>query len=123
MAVDVKAGDRVRVVLEGVAVRGEGPDESFMVGSYEPNIIFPGADHVVSVDVLAPDEPANKSVVLDRGGDAWQRDDEHASYQDTEGNWFIPQAPISVLYGGTVARSWEDLNSMFGPLKVIHEAE
>ena len=51
MSVEVKNGDRVRVVLEGPVTR-ETPG-TFTVGdSWNSNVIFPDAVHVKSVEVL-----------------------------------------------------------------------
>lgn len=78
----VNDGDRVRVVLEGVA-RRESP-ESFVVGPVgRANRIFPEAEHVVSVEKLGEVEPPVGSVVLS-GGRKWFRtvDYDRAWYSD-----------------------------------------
>lgn len=52
MTVNVKQGDRVRVVLEGEVRAVAGP--GYWVGKFpEDNCINPNADHVISVEVLA----------------------------------------------------------------------
>lgn len=53
MTVDVKNGDRVRVVLEGVASDSEYNNHGFNIGTGNANFINPQQAHVVSVEVLA----------------------------------------------------------------------
>ena len=83
-----KIGDRVRVVLEGEVSHVEPslPD-SFYIGSGPEgsNVIFPGADHVVSVEKLPDPEPEWQpgDVVLDNNGNVWER----AWYERTGNSW------------------------------------
>lgn len=53
MTVNVKQGDRVRVVLEGVAKDPRFSGTGFLLGANSENLIVPNWDHVVSVEVLA----------------------------------------------------------------------
>jgi hypothetical protein len=61
---------------------------------------------------VVPPEPGAGSVVVDRDGDAWQRNAVRPNSRDSwnmagdEANW-----------------TWPDLNEFFGPLKVVYEAE
>lgn len=67
-----KTGDRVRVVLEGkVGVTVE--QDGFDIGGSDGNYITHGAEHVVSIELLAPAEPPVGSIVRDGAGDAAQR--------------------------------------------------
>ena len=73
----VREGQRVRVVLEGVAylVDPMGGDEfSIGYGSGAPNIIRLDAHHVVSVEVLRDPEPGPGSVRITADGAVWVRD-------------------------------------------------
>jgi hypothetical protein len=57
-----KVGDRVRVVLEGV-VKDVEPD-NFQIGPLgADNVIFPDAEHVISVEILRP--PVKVGDVID----------------------------------------------------------
>jgi len=67
-----KTGDRVRVVLEGVARDMEQGD--FEIGpALGGNYIAPNADHVVSIELLTPAEPPEGSVVRTVGDGVYQR--------------------------------------------------
>jgi len=69
-----KTGDRVRVVLEGTVHDMAQGDFEIGPGD-EGNYITPSADHVVSIELLAPAEPPIGTVILaDASGIAYQRE-------------------------------------------------
>lgn len=56
---------------------------------------------LTAVPPSLPEEPPNRSVVLDRGGDAWQR--------NGDGEWELP--------GVDGQHTWAYLNERYGPLR------
>lgn len=69
-----RKGDRVRVVIEGEVTEAPWSDR-FKVGASwaDGNIIIPAAEHVVSVERLAPKLPTIPGTVVWIDGDAYQR--------------------------------------------------
>lgn len=101
-----KNGDRVRVVLEGTASVF---DDGFDIGGPCGNFIVTNADHVVSIELLAPAEPPVGSVVLDKVGDAAQRVNEGK----VSWRYAVSEDEIDVL-------TWSELVDHYGPVKILH---
>lgn len=81
--VEVREGDRVRVVLEGEATLREGR-QAFALGEYHGNIIYQNEEHVVSVEVL------ERKVVRPKVGD-------YVSGQDQYND---PDMPVGTILAG-----------------------
>jgi hypothetical protein len=104
-------GDRVRVVLEG-EVKDVEPD-NFQIGPFgADNVIFPDAEHVVSVEILRPpvkvgdvietreqlDALPSRTAVVDRYGWVAQRDRVGDGWSYMGGRVRHTDLPATVLY-------------------------
>lgn len=52
-----QSGDRVRVVLEGTVRRDAFGGDGFYIGGADCNVIYPTAEHVVSIEILSRPMP------------------------------------------------------------------
>lgn len=90
-----KTGDRVRVVLEGVVTAPVA--RGFTIGREGRNFIAPFADHVVSIELLAPAEPPLGTVLLaDASGIAYQRE---------PGGWYATGSEFATPW--TAVAKWD----------------
>lgn len=60
-------------------------------------------------------EPPDKSVVIDREGDAWQRDDDSP---DPDTRWMLAGSDYT-----HTGRFWDDLTSIYGPVRLVYTPE
>ncbi len=71
-------------------------------------------DVLQRIEMTVPDQPPTGSVVLDKSGRAWQRNDERAY-----GSWHGVKL-FSLTGDGS---SWASLLLNHGPVTVVHRAE
>lgn len=113
----IKAGDRVRVVLEGEAVGDREivfpAERNGQRGKSYYSLAHGVLPSAVSIEVLPPPAPEwserDGAVVLDKWGCAWQYDDD--KWRDVRHS-FTP---------GVAPRTYVDLLETRGPLTLLHD--